>query len=103
MHILLSQQAVSTCLISTEDYVDSDVNYTHVQNLLGVDTSAPFVWDLQHSVELFATVRRVFFGTLSSMDQHPNIENYFDPALVRDFGNLPASILDTNPISAKYS
>lgn len=86
---------------STEEYIDSDVDYGHVQNLLSVDTSVPFEWDSKRSVGLFATVRRVFFGTLLN-DNHPEA-NYLEPPFMGDFGNPPEDILNTQGISGQMS
>ena len=86
---------------STQEYIDSDVDYGHVQNLLGVDTSVPFEWDSKRSVGLFATVRRVFFGTLPN-DSQPEAD-YFGPPFMGDFGNPPENILNTNAISGQMS
>ena len=88
-------------LTSSQEYIDSDVNYGHVQDLLGVDTTKPFEWNSKRSVGLFATVRRVFFGTLPN-DSQPEAD-YFGPPFMGDFGNPPENILNTNSISGQMS
>ena len=87
---------------SDKKFIDSDVNYTHVQNLLGVDTNTPFVWDSKGSVELFATVRRVFFGTLHGIDSNPH-SDYFEPPLMEEFADPPARILNADMIQGQGS
>ena len=84
---------------STKDYIDSDVKYEHVQNLLGVDTTKSFEWNPKRSVELFATVRRVFFGTLRAVDGE-DCPDYFAHMYIGEFGNPPEKICktDENPM-----
>jgi len=87
---------------SDKNFIHSDVNYTHIQNLLGVDTNVPFVWNSKRSVQLFATVRRVFFGTLCGIDSNPETD-YFKPPFMEEFAEPPARILNADIIRGQGS